>query len=187
MTAIADAADFDCEFTHDLFRGALVQATLSQRSAGASDAHRSASAPEHRHAARALALTAAAVEEWVTSALLTARVPIPMPDSLSWHGALPRWRRLPDIARSLGRPHDFALSEEHRRFLENLGAWHHALTYADPHAQSWLHDRYRSLGQIDGRHNVTQMMSAGLACIVVAGAGELFDWASQVTGLPAPG
>ena len=124
MTAIANWADFDWEFTDDLFRRAQVQATLAQRFAAITgpDKDGSVSVSERRCVASAVALAAAAVEEWVTSALLATRVPVPMADALAWHGALTRWRRLPTIARSLGRAHDFALSKTHEAFLEYLGA-----------------------------------------------------------------
>ena len=122
----------------------------------------------------------------MTAALLATRVPLPVPDPLTWHGALTRWRRLPAIAQSLGRTHDFALTQAQEASLKYLGAWHHTLTYADPNAETWLHDRYVSLGEMDGRHTVTRMISANLASAVVAEAAGLFDWAYQVTGLPRP-
>ena len=188
MTAIADWADFNWEFTDDLFSRARVQATHAQRLAAVAspDRSRSVSRSERGCVASAVALTAGAVEDWVTSALLATRVPIPAADPLAWHGALPRWRRLPAIAGSLGRAQDFALSEAQEAFLEYLGAWHAHLTYADSSAETWLCDWFVSLGQIDRRQNVTHVISANLASAVIAGAGQLFGWAHTVTGLPTP-
>ena len=189
MTASADWADFDWEFARDLFGRAQHQAAQAQRYAAITGPgqDRSVSASERRCVASAVASVAGAVEEWVTSALLATRVPLPGADPLTWHGALSRWRRLPAIAWSLGRTHDFALTPAQEASLVYLGAWHHALTYADPKAETWLHDRYVSLGEMDGRHNITRMISANLAGAVVTEAAGLFDWAHHVTGLPAPG
>ena len=189
MTANADWASFDWEFARDLFARAHHQAAQAQRYAAIAgpDQDRAVSASERRSVASAVALAAGAVEEWVTSALLATRVPLPVTDSLTWHGALTRWRRLPAIAQSLGRPHDFALTPAREASLQYLGAWHQALTYTDPKAETWLHDRYVSLGEMDGRHNMNRMISANLAGAVVAQAAGLFDWAHHVTGLPAPG
>jgi len=189
MTASADWAGFDWEFARDLFARAHHQAAQAQRYAAIAgpDEDRAVSASERRSVASAVASAAGAVEEWVTSALLATRVPLPVTDSLTWHGALTRWRRLPAIAQSLGRTHDFALTQAQEASLQYLGAWHHTLTYADPNAETWLHNRYVSLGQMDGRHNMTRMISANLAAAVVTEAAGLFDWAHHVTGLPAPG
>ena len=188
MTASADWAGFDWELTRDLFARAQRHAAQAQRLAAIAgpDETRSVSASQRRCVASAVALAAEAVEDWVTAALLATRVPLPAADPLTWHGALSRWRRLPAIARSLGRPHDFALTQTQEASLEYLGAWHHTLTYADPNAETWLHDRLVSLGQIDGRHNVARMISANLAAALVTAAAELFDWAHHVTGLPTP-
>ena len=85
-----------------------------------------------------MALTADAVHDWATWALLATRVPFQLLDPHGRHRSLPRWRRVPLIATALGRPHHVTLSEAHATFLDDLDDWHRALSYADPHARDRL-------------------------------------------------
>ena len=141
---------------------------------------------ERQCVAGAVALTADSVHDWVTGALLTTRVPFQPLDRHGRHQSLARWRRVPLIARALGRPHEFALSPAHARFLHDLDDWHATLSYDDPRARERLCRRLTTQGLIDGRQNHTHLVRAELADRLLTGAGELFDWAHQVTGLPTP-
>ena len=136
--------------------------------------------------ASAVALTADAVYEWATWALLATRVPFQVLDQDGRHRSLPRWRRVPLIATALGRPHKVTLSEAHATFLDDLDDWHLTLSYADPHARDRVCRRLIRQGLIDGRQNETSLVRAELAERLLTGAGELFDWAHHVTGLPTP-
>ena len=192
MTGVIDTAGIDlaqeAEFSVALVDRAQAQVALAWKFAAAQDVdhHGAVQADERRCAAQAVSLTASATLDWVTWALLATRVPLPRVDAHARHGAVPYWRELPMVARAVGRPHQFALSRADERFLRELGAWHGALSYADPGAQAWLRERLMRQGLIDGRRRETHALSAELASAVVARAGLLFDWAADVTGLPTP-
>jgi hypothetical protein len=177
-----------CEFSQAMFDRSREQARRAARFAAMPVAGAGVSCCdlERRCVAGAVALTADAVHDWVTGALLTARVPFQLLDRHGRHRSLPRWRRVPLIARALGRPHDFTLSPAHALFLNNLGDWHATLSYDDPVTRDRLCRRLTAQGLIDGRQNETHLVRAELAEQLLAGAGELFDWAHQVTGLPTP-
>ena len=186
MTATIDHPQ--CEFSQDTFDRAREQA----RQAGWFAAMPGAGAygPPHdleRHCVTSsVALTADAVHDWATWALLTTRVPFQLLDPNGGHRSLPRWRRVPLIAQALGRPHNVTLSKAHAAFLDELDDWHRTLNYADPHARDRLCRRLIRHGLIDGRQNETNLVRAGLAEQLLAGAGDLFDWAHYITGMPTP-
>lgn len=192
MTGVIDTAGIElCHeagFSVALVERAQVQVALAWEFAAAQDVnhHGLVQADERRCAAQAVSLTASALQDWATWALLATRVPLPEVDAHARHGALPYWRELPKVARAVGRPHQFALSRAEEGFLRELGAWHGALSYGDRLAQTWLRGRLTRQGLIDGRQRETNALSAELASAVVARARLLFDWAADVTGLPAP-
>ena len=185
MTATLEIVQ--CEFSQALFDRAREQASQAARLAampGAGEGSRRDL--ERRCVARTVALPADAAHDWVTGALLTARVPFQLLDPHGRHRSLPRWRRVPQIARALGRPHDFTLSPAQARFLVDLDDWHATLSYDDPLTRHRLCRRLTAQGLIDGRQNETHLVRAELAEQLLADAGELFDWAHQGTGLPTP-
>jgi len=192
MTGVIDAAGIDlgqgAGFSVALIERAQVQVALAWEFAAAQDVdhHGLVQADERRCAAQAVSLTASAMQDWATWALLATRVPLPEVDAHARHGALPYWRELPAVARAVGRPHQFALSRADAGFLRELGAWHGALSYADPLARAWLRERLTRQGSIDGRQRETHALSAELASAAMARACLLFDWAADVTGLPTP-
>ena len=93
---------------------------------------------------------------------------------------------MPLIAQALGRPHDVTLSKAHAAFLDDLDDWHRTLSYADPHARDRVCRKLIRRGLIDGRQDETNLVRAELAQCLLTGAGDLFDCAHQVTGLPTP-
>ena len=141
---------------------------------------------ERHCVAGAVSLTADAVHDWATWALLATRVPFQPSDPNGRHRSLALWRRVPLIAQALGRPHNVTLSEAHATFLDELDDWHLTLSYADPHARDQVCRRLIRQELIDGRQNETNLVRAGLAERLLIGAGEVFDWAHHVTGLPTP-
>lgn len=187
MTAITALVESDCDFSRAMFRRARVEASRARRFATKAGERRDVSSEMERHCvASAVTLAAVAAQDWVTWALLSTRLPIPSVDKRQRHSSLERWRRLPQVAWSLGRAHDFGLSETQESFLEDLGAWHGALSYADPRAQARLLQQLVSGGFIDGRQNETHVIRAELAIATVTSVGRLFSWAHSVTGLPTP-
>jgi len=186
VTATID--NLQCEFSQATLDRAREQAEQAARFAAMPGAGADGSPRDlERHCVTsAVALTADAVHDWATWALLATRVPFQLLDPHGRHRSLPRWRRVPLIAAALGRPHESTLSAAQATFLDELDDWHRALTYADPHARDRLCRWLIRQGLIDGRQNETNLVRAGLAERLLTGAGELFDWAHQVTGLPTP-
>ena len=186
MTATIDT--LQCEFSQATLDRAREQARQAAQHAATPNASPGDTPRDlERHcAAGAVALTADAVHDWATWALLATRVPFQPLDPHGRHRALALWRRVPLIAKALGRQHNITLSEAHATFLDDLDDWQRALSYADPHARDRLCRRLIQRGLIDGRQNETALVRAGLADRMLAGAGEVFDWAHHVTGLPTP-
>jgi len=186
VTATAD--NLQHEFSQATLDRAREQAELAARFAvmPGSGADGSPRDLERHCVASSVALTADAVHDWATWALLATRVPFQLLDPNGRHRSLARWRRVPLIAAALGRPHDVTLSQAHAMFLDDLDDWHRTLSYADPHARDRLCRRLIRQGLIDGRQNETALVRAGLAEHLLIGAGEVFDWAHHVTGLPTP-
>ena len=185
---MAPIDNLQCEFAQATFDRAREQAGQAARFAAMPGAGEDGSRRDlERHCvAGAVSLTADAVHDWATWALLATRVPFQLLDANGRHRSLPRWRRVPLIAQALGRPHDVMLIDAHATFLDDLDDWHRTLSYADPHARDRVCRKLIRQGLIDGRQNETAMVRAGLAARLLTGAGELFDWAHQVTGLPIP-
>ena len=186
MTATLD--NLQCEFAQATFDRAREQAELAARFAAMPGSGEDGSSRDlERHCvASSVALTADAVHDWATWALLATRVPFQLLDPHGRHRSLPRWRRVPLIAKALGRPHNITLSDAHATFLDDLDDWHRTLSYADPHARDRLCRKLIRHGLIDGRQNETNLVRAELADRLLTGAGDLFDWAHQVTGLSTP-
>jgi len=186
MTAIIDR--LECEFSQATFDRASEQVRQAAQHAATADNGMDGSSRdlERQCVAGAVALTADSVHDWATWALLASRVPFQPSDPNGRHRSLALWRRVPLIAQALGRPHNVTLSEAHATFLDELDDWHLTLSYADPHARDRLCRRLIRQGLIDGRQNETNLVRAGLAERLLTGAGEVFDWAHHVTGLPTP-
>jgi len=180
--------NLQCEFSQATFDRACEQARQAARHAATPNTGTGGSPRDlERHCvADAVALTADAVHDWATWALLATRVPFQPLDQRGRHRSLSLWRRVPLIAAAVGRPHSVHLSEAHATFLDDLDDWHRTLSYADPHARDRVCRRLIRHGLIDGRQNETALVRAGLAEHLLIGAGEVFDWAHQVTGLPTP-
>ena len=186
MTATLDG--LQCEFSQATLDRAREQAAQAAQHAATPDTDRDNPPRDlERHCVvGAVALTADAVHDWTTWALLATRVPLQPPDPRGRHRSLALWRRVPLIAQALGRSHNVTLSEAHATFLDDLDDWHRTLSYADPHARARVRRKLIRQGLIDGRQNETALVRAGLAERLLAGAGEVFDWAHHVTGLPTP-
>ena len=181
--ASLDLVGFD--FSHRLFRRAKVAAWRARRIAE-SAAHDRVCSSEREQFALAVTLTAEAAHDWATWAALVSRVPVGAAAGRQ-HGLTARWRALPLVARSVGRPDDFVMGRAHETFLDDLEAWHGALRYGDPEGRWRVQKRLSSLGLIDGRQSESQAMSAELAAQTITKASRLFEWAGAVTGLPTPG
>lgn len=118
-------------------------------------------------------LTQGALEAWINWAHLTSRVKT----TDKW---VQRWTKgLGRIAEARGHPPCFALSEEHRGFLEYLGAWRNFLLHGDARARGRLLERAAGT-------DLSNLLMASYAAEVIVGADSVFTLGGAVTGIPAP-
>jgi len=125
--------------------------------------------------------------EWIRWAFLATRIPQPFARGMPvWLALVEPWSRAPTIARAMGRSDQFRLNADQGTLLVDLARWHSLLSYGNEQCENQLHRRVRTLGLIDGRQSVRQVLTANHAGRAIAKTGALFDWAGTRTGLPTP-
>ena len=172
---------------HELFRAARRHATRARAVATESLGGGPPNDDERHAVAQCLIHCADATLEWIRWASLTTRIPLPIANGLPvWLALVEPWSRTPTIARAMGRSDQFRLSADQGVMLVDLAAWHSLLNYGNEQCENQLHRRIRSIGLIDGRQSVRQVLTADIAGRAIAKTAALFDWAGQKTGLPTP-
>jgi hypothetical protein len=101
----------------------------------------------------------------------------------SW---IKRWENLPASAQVLRRPRSSALSDDHRDFLNRLGAWRNFLLHADSRARDRLRELLISGGDLTVGTSEPNLLTAALAETVLKQADEVFRWAQHLSGIQAP-
>jgi len=120
-----------------------------------------------------LVLTQGALEAWINWAHLASGV---KPKGM-W---IERWTKgLHRIAEARGHAPSFALSDEHRRFLQELGSWRNFLLHGDARS------RVRQLERTGGAE-LSDLLTADYAAEVIRGADSVFTLGGAVTGIVAP-
>jgi len=118
-------------------------------------------------------LTQGALEAWINWAHLTSGV---KPKG-TW---IERWTKgLHRIAEARGHTPSFALSDEHRRFLQELGSWRNFLLHGDASSRVRLLER-------TGGVELSDLLTADYAAEVIRGADSVFTLGGAVTGIVAP-
>lgn len=178
---------YDYEGSQVLFRQAKAQSIAARRRADDAEAEQAdgRSGVERRQRERdavilTLILTQGAAEGYANWVHIQAETPL---THSSW---IDRWARLPEAARALGRPNESTLSAEHQTFLERLGAWRNFLLHADSRARDRLRLLLTNGGGLRLGQSEFELLNADLAEAVVAEADQLFRWAQDLTGVPAP-
>lgn len=106
-----------------------------------------------------------------------------IPATGSW---IQRWERLPDVAAKHNRSAEFALVDEQRAFLSEIGAWRNYLLHADDRARDRLHGLLASNGNLSESTSPPDLLTADFAEATLQKADELFRWAQDRTGTQAP-
>jgi hypothetical protein len=128
-----------------------------------------------------LILTQGAAEGYANRVHLEACTTITIKDT--W---IRRWEKIADAAGHLDRPTDFALNDDQRGFLTDLGAWRNYLLHADAKACERLYSRLVAVGSLDEATSPVDLLTADLAETIIHKADRLFRWAEDKTGIQAP-
>lgn len=97
-----------------------------------------------------------------------------------------RWEKLTDAAKNMKRSAEFALGNDHRAFLNELGAWRNYLLHADARARIRLRELLANDGRLTEGLSEPDLLTADLAESTLHLANQLFRWAQDQTGIQAP-
>jgi hypothetical protein len=179
---------FDASQVH--FRAALDRAHLASEHRRESENDRqqglSGVEPRNRETDAAIAtvmLTQAAAEAYASWVHIRAGR---HPGFMKWQQA---WKELPAAAAELGRSDDFALSTDQAAALIYMGAWRNYLMHTDPNVRDRLHAvlvQRKLIVPEAGEEAIVKLLNADLALWAITTFEELFRWAEEHTGIPAP-